>query len=311
MLSAESKQQLLRRFPDVKLSYDRSLHKKVSADMYFIIPKGPKAFLWITHLHHKNVALILTLGNRGSIRKIDRVVLAFNDRLSHGTLLYGTIFTHEGRNCFCFEDLHQLEGRCTEKLSLADKLTLLNTFFQFTKESRHSQTTIGVPVIEKSYKDAVQKISVLPYKVYGIHACTLRGRDGPIGTYIVKATPPQPRAIFRVRATTEADIYELFCRSGSTECLYGMAMIPTYKKSVEMNGRFRTIKENINLDLLEESDDEEEFENVSPDKFVNLEKTVIMECIYMRKFRKWYPDIVITEMRTLSDKRDIMSLEKK
>ena len=310
MLSSESKQQLLRRFPDVKLSYDRFLHKKVSADMYFIIPKGPKAFLWITHLHHKNVALILMLGKRGAIRQIDRVILGFNDRLSHGTLLYGTVFSHEGRSCFCFEDLHQLEGRCTEELPLEDKLLLMNTFFQLTKGSRHSQTTIGVPVIEKSYMDAVQKISDLPYTVYGIQACTLRGRDGPIGTYIIKA-PQRCKALFRVRATPEADIYELFCRSGSTECLYGMAMIPTYKKSVEMNGHFRTIKENINLDLLEESDDEEEFENVSPNKFVNLEKTVIMECIYMPKFRKWCPDIVITEMRTLSDKRDIMSLEKK
>ena len=39
-----------------------------------------------------------------------------------------------------------------------------------------------------------------------------------------------------------------------------------------MNSLFRTIKENDNLDLLEESDDDEEFENIQIDKFVNLEK---------------------------------------
>ena len=38
-----------------------------------------------------------------------------------------------------------------------------------------------------------------------------------------------------------------------------------------MNELFRNIKENSNLDLLEESDDEEEFENVNPDKYVYLE----------------------------------------
>ena len=35
-----------------------------------------------------------------------------------------------------------------------------------------------------------------------------------------------------------------------------------------MNTLFRNIKENQNLDALEESDDEEEFENISLDKFV-------------------------------------------
>ena len=35
-----------------------------------------------------------------------------------------------------------------------------------------------------------------------------------------------------------------------------------------MNNIFRNIKENTNLDALEESDDEEEFENISLDKYV-------------------------------------------
>ena len=39
-------------------------------------------------------------------------------------------------------------------------------------------------------------------------------------------------------------------------------------------------QENANLDLLEESDDEDEFENTHLDKFVDLEKTVLMECVF-------------------------------
>ena len=42
-----------------------------------------------------------------------------------------------------------------------------------------------------------------------------------------------------------------------------------------MNTLFRDIKENRNLDV-EESDDEEEFENISLDKFVNLDKKYIV-----------------------------------
>ena len=56
-----------------------------------------------------------------------------------------------------------------------------------------------------------------------------------------------------------------------------------------MNRLFRIIKENDWLDALEESDDEEEFENPDPFKFVHLNKSVNMLCEYNRKFKKWVP----------------------
>ena len=83
------------------------------------------------------------------------------------------------------------------------------------------------------------------------------------------------------------------------EKFIGIAMISTYKCSVMMNKLFRNIKENSNLDLLEESDDEEEFENTQIDKFVDLEKTVIMECVYNKRFKKWQP-LKTTQARIIS-----------
>ena len=56
-----------------------------------------------------------------------------------------------------------------------------------------------------------------------------------------------------------------------------------------MNKLFRNIKENNNLDLLEESDDESEFENNKVDKFVYLDKSFKMNCIFNNKFKKWVP----------------------
>ncbi len=56
-----------------------------------------------------------------------------------------------------------------------------------------------------------------------------------------------------------------------------------------MNGLFRNIKENRNLDALEESDDEDDFQDIRQEKYVDLEKTMILECLFMRKFRKWMP----------------------
>ena len=56
-----------------------------------------------------------------------------------------------------------------------------------------------------------------------------------------------------------------------------------------MNKLFRTIKENIDLDALEESDEEEEFENPNIDKFVQLDKSYKMVCNFNNKFKKWIP----------------------
>jgi hypothetical protein len=41
--------------------------------------------------------------------------------------------------------------------------------------------------------------------------------------------------------------------------------------------------------LLEESDDEEEFQDISYNKYVNLDKIVKMQCIFHNKFKKWIP----------------------
>ena len=71
-------------------------------------------------------------------------------------------------------------------------------------------------------------------------------------------------------------------------------LIPSYTKSVEMNNLFRNIKENKNLDLLEESDDEETFENISPDKYVDLNKEIKFSCIYNKQFNKWVPNKMVS-----------------
>ena len=56
-----------------------------------------------------------------------------------------------------------------------------------------------------------------------------------------------------------------------------------------MNKLFRNIKENYDLDKLEESDSEEEFQNINIDKYVYLEKSYIIDCEYNNKFKKWIP----------------------
>jgi hypothetical protein len=94
------------------------------------------------------------------------------------------------------------------------------------------------------------------------------------------------RAIFKITADIEPDIYNLFTDSDE---YFDKGFIPDYKTSVMMNNLFRKIKENDNIDAIEESDDEEEFENSNVDKFVYLEKSYKMNCEYNHKFKRWVP----------------------
>ena len=56
-----------------------------------------------------------------------------------------------------------------------------------------------------------------------------------------------------------------------------------------MNSLFRHIKENSNIDFIEESDDEVEFQDVRDDKYVNTLLRIAMNCVFHTKFRRWVP----------------------
>jgi len=94
------------------------------------------------------------------------------------------------------------------------------------------------------------------------------------------------RTLFWVSADITYDMYYLFVRN---DVLYQYAFIPDHKTSVMMNSLFRRIVENDCLDKVEESEDEEEFENIRDDKYVDLGKKVLMECVFHQKFKKWVP----------------------
>jgi DNA-directed RNA polymerase subunit RPC12/RpoP len=68
------------------------------------------------------------------------------------------------------------------------------------------------------------------------------------------------------------------------------ATCPDCKTSVLLNSVFRNIKENTNLDLLEESDDEDEFEDSDNIyQFVDMNKSCEFTCVFNKKFQSWIP----------------------
>ena len=116
--------------------------------------------------------------------------------------------------------------------------------------------------------------------------------------------------IFIVRAALEDDIYDLYLITKTNETVkHSSAFISDVKTSVWMNSLFRNIKENIDLDALEESDDEEEFENIELDKYVDLKKELKIKCVYLPKFSAWKPE-EICENGILGSINDIIKIEK-
>lgn len=104
-------------------------------------------------------------------------------------------------------------------------------------------------------------------------------------------------AYFMVKPDVQNDIYHLYVRKDKTIDseleYYSVAHVPSYKISVLLNRIFRNIKENDNLDALEESEDEDDFENTNADKYVDLTQEFVMRCICSEKFKRWIPSALV------------------
>ena len=92
--------------------------------------------------------------------------------------------------------------------------------------------------------------------------------------------------IFWIKPDIAYDVYFL---EAKTHVLYQCALIPDQQTSKMMNSIFRKIPENDSLDKIEESDDEEDFENISENKYLKTQQPLLMECRFHYKFRKWIP----------------------
>ena len=103
------------------------------------------------------------------------------------------------------------------------------------------------------------------------------------------------QSTFIIRPNIQNDIYELFVlasgggRGSCDPIFHNFAHISGYKTSVMMNRLFRNITENERLDSMEESEDEGEFENTEPDKYVTLTKEYKMICRFNKRFCRWVP----------------------
>ena len=125
-LSHHEQEMLLKSFPhEIKFSYEKSTHKKVLSDLYVIIPKGRKYFVWFTHHDRKNVCLFLEICNRTrNIMNIFYRYVSFHDTLSYGTIFYGTLFSQSQYEIFSVENIYYYKGQNIQDHTYETKLKI-------------------------------------------------------------------------------------------------------------------------------------------------------------------------------------------
>ena len=294
-ITDHDKERILETFPAFKLSYERKNHKKISLDFFLTIPKGRKYFAWFRHFKKYNVCVFLQLAGKFQIKDVFIYPCCFDPLLCTGigTILYGTIFDNKKITFFNIENIYYFKNKKCDNMNQRHKLAILSLLFEsYIKQTIVTTQDIlfGLPFMDTNYARFKKAVQTLPYEIYCIQHRLFDKNIPFLNEFITKID----YKTFIVKANVQPDIYELYDKKDNILDYFDIAYIPDYKTSVFMNSLFRNIKENDNLDTLEESDDEEEFQNTNIDKYVYLDKQLCMRCVYMPKFKKWKPMEVIS-----------------
>jgi hypothetical protein len=316
---------LLQRFPYLELSYETVSHKKIPEqyDISLAIPYGKKCYLWLSYYQDKDACFLLEINKE---KKIGKVTLLLNEnvpcKLAYNTLLYGCICDSPDKDTsfFLIEEILYYQGIPLFKQPQNERLSFLEIFFKTYSDffKQFCPIPIALPMIWNfdenlplSWQDNIpyqvhhiQHRSldcIVPYINVPLSKNILASKPSIESTQSVFIPPPLPRfdsskyqykqpTCFEVKPEVQNDVYHLYAFGPNSKRIYcGLACMSSFTSSVFMNGIFRNIKENRNLDALEESDDDDDFEDIRPDKYVDLSKTEVIECVYQRKFRKWMP----------------------
>jgi len=266
----------MKSFPPIKVQYHMT-NTHILSDYYYAIPHGPKYYVWFTYEKGDYVCLFLEVNNR-KITNTRKEIVCFDEQL-YGTILHGTMVSNK---FFVTENIYYYKHDNISYKSNREKLDILLKVFRQIKQLSYNKghKIICMPMLSDNYNDLIAK--KIPYKVYGIGLSKFNNKHSVIMKYN-KTSYCQ----FIVKADIQSDIYYLFRMEDNNLTYHDTALVQSYKTSVYLNSLFRNIRENRNLDTLQESDDE--FEIIDEDKYVDTSKQVVMKCTYNTKFKKWMP----------------------
>lgn len=186
----------------MKISYEINTYKKVSADVFYIIPRGKKCIAWLTMYKNSPEVIFFDLDPRDhtkikfiSVRTLHPSQgFHLSDFQGRGTVLYGTMFMHGDtpRQFFAVENIHVYENMDVDHLNVVEKDELLYKLFskerasslssvqhvqqiqqiqQHQVDNINTQILFGVAVKYGTYAEALKASntpSIVPYSVYAI-----------------------------------------------------------------------------------------------------------------------------------------------
>ena len=324
--------QLMRHFPHVEPSYENQGILPEPNSLYHIkvqIPYGKKYYIWFTFYEDTDMCFVMELNRERKVIKIicrpdimQELSLSWKGQdLALGTVFYVTDYNET----YILEDVYTYKGIFLCKIPLSQKLGCMYEFLTLCANKApfylpHIEY-IGIQIThDKTNPD--NKPKKIPYQVHHVQYRSLTHmlpflNEIKRTMLITTASAPPPvvkqragiqhfspnlkkpqyfaKTIFHVEADIRFDVYHLFAYSDtSTSICIGLAYIKNYNVSVFMNSIFRKIRENTNLDYIEESDSEDDSRDTRKDKYMNASrKTALMECEFNHKMRYWEPIRVV------------------
>lgn len=306
---------LLSRLPTFELSYEIFKHNTTALTQItdeqwsFHIPIGHKWFVWFSFRGKKHGIYWMELNRNRIIQRVFFQEAAppssLDDTIFYGTIFYGTQVLS---GPFVLEDVFYFKGNFVHCLQEINKWALLPSFLQ-----QHSQYGFCLPIINGGDKLApypthhfqirhlTKTCPFINWTLPKSHNSTQASKNTLLQSEVVIFKPVfknwrkeqyQLDTVFSVQADPADDIYRLFTFGPNRTLLfYDFCMVPDYQTSKQMNTIFRRIRENQNLDWIEESDDDDSSDE--NDEYANKsnvsEQHRLITCRFHQKFRKWVP----------------------
>ncbi|GAI75716.1 unnamed protein product, partial [marine sediment metagenome] len=162
-LTFHDKRKILKEFPITELSYEKKIYKKVSqTELFLIIPKGEKGFIWFRQYKGEPVCLSMSMEKKKQIKNIKIQLASFKPDLcpQNGTILYGTFFMHQKKVFFSIEDIFYFMDKNISSFSQYKKLQIIHILFnEYLKQIHLTNDNIifGLPYIDTNYDNTIEE----------------------------------------------------------------------------------------------------------------------------------------------------------
>ena len=297
---------ILYRLPNIKKTtsniYYNNKNIFTNTDNKYIIikPYGKIAYIWFTYYEKQLLSILIILNNNDFYDKNNtfyNLELNFDIKLSYNNVLIeGTLLKEN--NLFVINRIlnyNIFNDKINSKLgyNLCYKLELFHNLINIFSKYTTNNFKILLPFICNNTDYFFKNYYKLNYKIFGLDFYDDNSYLGNNRLLNFNDFNKKKFATFLIKPHLEQDIYLMYVLNNNKEEFYSYAYINSYKTSIFMNSIFRNIKENVNLDYLEESDSDEEFEDISIDKYLKKKNNEIYSekiyCEYNNYLKVWIP----------------------